>query len=333
MTSPCTRGRTDGAHRVEVVGSSVTSRCMARFAKTAWLTVGVTLIVIVWGAVVRATGSGAGCGNNWPTCNGSVLPVTGTAETAIEFVHRITSAGLGVLILYLVFLARREFGPRHRVRRATYATLILVIVESLVGAGLVLFEQTGDFEGLSRAYWQSGHFLNTMLLLAAATLTAWWASAGPGEAGIASAPREHRIIGWTMAGMLVLGVSGALAALGDTLFPVDSFLEGVERELSTTANAFERLRVLHPFIAITVGLLAVWAGRQLAVGRPGRPEQLSRLVVGLISFQFGVGAVNVLLAAPVWLQLVHLVLADFVWMVFVVLSAEVLFPAKREVPA
>ncbi len=109
---------------------------MVRFAKTAWLTVGVTLFVIVWGAVVRATGSGAGCGNNWPTCNGDVLPVRGSAETAIEFVHRITSAGLGVLILYLVVLARRQYGRGDRIRKAAYATLILVVVESLVGAGL-----------------------------------------------------------------------------------------------------------------------------------------------------------------------------------------------------
>ena len=94
---------------------------MVRFAKIAWLTVGVTVFVILWGAVVRATGSGAGCGNNWPTCNGEVVPLSGSAETAIEFVHRITSAGLGLLILGLVVLARRSFPAGHRVRRAAVA--------------------------------------------------------------------------------------------------------------------------------------------------------------------------------------------------------------------
>lgn len=306
---------------------------MVRFAKTAWLTVGATLFVIVWGAVVRATGSGAGCGNNWPTCNGDVLPVTGSAETAIEFVHRLTSAGLGVLILYLVVLARRHFPQGDRVRRAAYATLALVIVESLVGAGLVLFEQTGDFEGVSRAYWQSGHFANTMLLLAAATLTAWWGTVDPFHSAAPVTRRERRLIWATVAGMFLLGISGALAALGDTLFPVDSFLEGVERELSSTANVFERLRVLHPFIAVTVGILAAWVSARLAEPRPGRPQQLSSWVLGLVVLQLGVGVVNVLLAAPIWLQLVHLLLADIVWMTFVVLAADVLAPVREEVAA
>lgn len=306
---------------------------MIRFAKVAWLTVGVTLFVIVWGAVVRATGSGAGCGNNWPTCNGDVIPVGGSIETAIEFVHRVTSAALGVLVLYLVVLARRHFGRGDRVRRAAFATLVLLIIESLIGAGLVLFEQTGDFEGVSRAYWQSGHFVNTMLLLAAATLTAWWSSVEPIDTPLPVTPRERRLIWWTVAGMIVLGISGALAALGDTLFPVDTFLEGVKRELSSTANVFERLRVLHPAIAIGVGVMAAWVASRLAEGRPGRPEQLSRWVLGLVIVQFGAGLINVLLAAPVWLQLVHLVLADLVWMAFVVLAADVLSPVKKKVLA
>ena len=212
---------------------------MTRFAKAAWLTVGVTLFVILWGAVVRATGSGAGCGNNWPTCNGEVVPLSGSAETAIEFIHRITSAGLGLLIVVLVVMARRRFPAGHLVRKAAGATLILVIVESLVGAGLVLFEQTGDFAGVSRAYWQAGHFVNTMLLLAAATLTAWWATVGPAEHDRPATATERRWIGAVGAAMLMVGVSGAIAALGDTLFPVDSFVEGLERELSASGHVFE----------------------------------------------------------------------------------------------
>ena len=306
---------------------------MIRFAKVAWLAVGVTLFVIVWGAVVRATGSGAGCGNNWPTCNGDVLPVGGSAETAIEFVHRVTSAALGVLVLYLVMLARRHLARGDRVRWAAFATLVLLIVEALIGAGLVLFEQTGDFEGVSRAYWQSGHFGNTMLLLAAATLTAWWSSAEPIDSPLPATPRERRWIWGTVAGMIAVGISGAVAALGDTLFPVDTFLEGVERELSSTANVFERLRVFHPAIAIGVGVLAAWVASQLAEGRPGRPGQLSRWVRALVLVQLGVGLINVLLAAPVWLQLVHLLLADVLWMAFVVLAADVLSPAKKAVLA
>jgi heme A synthase len=297
---------------------------MNRFARLAWLTVGITVFVILWGAVVRATGSGAGCGNNWPTCNGEVLPLTGSAETAIEFVHRVSSAGLGVLILYLLVLAIRTFPARHRVRRAALATFALVIVESLVGAGLVLFEQTGEFEGVSRAYWQSGHFVNTLLLLGAATLTAWWASTSPPDHDEPATPRERRMIGAVGVGMLILGVSGAIAALGDTLFPVDSFVEGLERELSATGHVFERLRILHPAIAIGVGLFAVWVVNELAESRGGRVGQIARLASLLVLVQLGLGTVNALLAAPIWIQVVHLLLADLVWMALVVLAADVL---------
>jgi heme A synthase len=304
---------------------------MNRFARIAWLTVGITVFVVLWGAVVRATGSGAGCGNNWPTCNGDVLPLSGSAETAIEFVHRVSSAGLGLLILYLLVAAIREFPAGHRVRRAAAATFVLVIVESLVGAGLVLFEQTGDFEGISRAYWQSGHFVNTLLLLAAATLTAWWASTTAPDHDEPATPRERRLIGGVGVAMLIVGVSGAIAALGDTLFPVDSFLEGLERELSAAGHVFERLRIFHPVIAIGTGLLAVWVVNELAESRQGRVGRIARLVSLLVLVQLGLGTVNALLAAPIWIQVVHLLVADLVWMALVVLGADVL--ATRRVGA
>lgn len=306
---------------------------MLRFTKAAWLTVAVTLFVILWGAVVRATGSGAGCGNNWPTCNGEVLPLSGSAETAIEFVHRVTSALLGVIILILFLMARRVFPAGHRVRRAAAATLVLVIVESLIGAGLVLFEQTGDFEGVSRAYWQAGHFVNTLLLLAAATLTAWWATVPPPDHGSPPTASERRWLAAVGIGMLLVGVSGAVAALGDTLFPVDSFIEGLERELSASGHIFERLRIYHPVIAIGAGLLAVWVANRVADDRPGRVERLARLISVIVFVQLAIGTVNALLAAPVWIQLVHLVVADLLWIAIVVLAADVLMPAWEEVAA
>ncbi len=306
---------------------------MTRFAKVAWVTVGVTVFVVLWGAIVRATGSGAGCGNNWPTCNGEVLPLSGSAETAIEFVHRVSSAGLGVLILYVFVSAMRSFPAGSRVRQAAFATLVLVVVESLVGAGLVLFEQTGDFEGVSRAYWQSGHFVNTLLLLGAATLTAWWSSTSAPDHAVTPNRREARLVLGVLGAMCLLGVSGAIAALGDTLFPVDSFVAGLERELSATGHVFERLRILHPAIAIGTGLFVVWTANQLADQRGGRVGRLSRMVSLLVLVQLGLGTVNALLAAPVWMQVGHLALADVVWMSLVALFADVLVLDRAGVPA
>lgn len=305
---------------------------MNRFVKLAWLTVGATLFVILWGALVRATGSGAGCGNNWPTCNGEVLPLSGTSETVVELTHRLTSAVLGFLVLYLLIQARRQYPVGDLVRKAAAASLILVASEALVGAGLVLYEQTADADGLSRAFWNSGHLVNTFLLLGAVTLTAWWAS----TATVASEPatrRERRLLGLTLGALLFLGISGAIAALGDTLFPVESFAEGFKRELSATAHLFERLRVFHPLIAIVVGLLAVRVASRLASHRSGRVPRLSSWLTLLVVVQFGLGLINVVLAAPVWMQLIHLLSADAIWMGFVVMSAEVLVPARTSVSA
>lgn len=306
---------------------------MNRFTRTAWTAVGLTVFVILWGAVVRATGSGAGCGNDWPTCNGGALPLTGSSETMIELVHRLTSAALGLVIVYLLILAVRNFPRRHRVRLAAWATLGLVVVESLIGAGLVLFEQTGDFEGVSRAYWQAGHFTNTMLLLAAVTLTAWWAQASDSTEAQSTTHREKWMIVGVGVAMLAVGVSGAIAALGDTLFPVDSFLEGLERELSAAGHVFERLRVWHPVIAVGAGLSALWVSNRLAENRGERISRMARIVTVFVFGQLALGVVNVLLAAPVWMQLVHLLVADMLWMSLVVLAADVLTGARAKVSA
>jgi heme A synthase len=306
---------------------------MSRFSKTAWAAVALTVFVILWGAVVRATGSGAGCGNNWPTCNGEVVPLSGSTETAIEFVHRVSSAGLGFLMLIVLIMAVRRYRPGSRVRAAAWATFALVIIESLVGAGLVLFEQTGDFEGVSRAYWQSGHFVNTLLLLGAATLTAWWSSTPEPDHQQNATRRDRWIIDSVGIAMLLIGISGAIAALGDTLFPVDSFAEGLKRELSTTGHVFERLRIFHPALAIGGGLLAMWATTQLAETRSGRVSRLARLVSLLVVVQIGLGTLNALLAAPIWMQVVHLLVADVVWMTVVVFGADVLVRQRSEVAA
>ncbi|MDH3605932.1 MAG: COX15/CtaA family protein [Acidimicrobiia bacterium] len=306
---------------------------MNRFTRTAWAAVGLTVFVILWGAVVRATGSGAGCGNDWPTCNGGALPLTGSSDTIIELVHRLTSAALGLVIVYLLILAVRSFPSRHRVRLAAWATLGLVVVESLIGAGLVLFEQTGDFEGVSRAYWQAGHFTNTMLLLAAVTLTAWWASASYSTEARSTTRREKWMIVGVGAAMLAVGVSGAIAALGDTLFPVDSFLEGLERELSAAGHLFERLRVWHPVIAVGAGFSALWVSNRLAENRGERISRMARTVTVIVFGQLALGVVNVLLAAPVWMQLVHLLVADVLWMSLVVLAADVFTVARDKVSA
>ena len=113
---------------------------LSRFTKYAWFVLIYNIFVILWGAYVRATGSGAGCGSHWPTCNGEIIPRADEVETLIEFTHRLTSGLAFLLVLGMLIWALRAYPKGHRVRKASGAAMIFIISESLVGAGLVLFE-------------------------------------------------------------------------------------------------------------------------------------------------------------------------------------------------
>ncbi|NOT09425.1 MAG: hypothetical protein HOP28_14615 [Gemmatimonadales bacterium] len=145
------------------------------FPVFAWGVLGVNLFVILWGALVRATGSGAGCGRHWPLCNGQVLPQSPATNTLIEFTHRATSGVALLLVIALWWWSRRAFPAGHRARRAALWSLGLIVVEALIGAGLVLFELVENDDSLFRVAYLSGHLLNTFVLLGALALTAWWA--------------------------------------------------------------------------------------------------------------------------------------------------------------
>lgn len=302
----------------------------SRFASYAWAVLTYTVLVAVWGAFVRATGSGAGCGNHWPLCNGEVMPRTESVETLIELSHRATSGILGPLTVVLAVWAVRRFGWRHRVGIGALAVFVLTAVEGLLGAGLVRFELVADNASIARGFVMAAHLVNTFLLLAALALTATWASG-------TSTPRLRRqgAAGWLLAGGLaalcVLGASGAVTALGDTLFPVARMTEEAIAALSPSAQVLVRLRILHPFLAVGVAAYLLLMATALRSLRPGR--RVERLTWGLgtlFAIELAAGLLNVALAAPVWLQLVHLGLAYLVWLTLVLLAAEALAEAGPE---
>ncbi len=296
-----------------------------RFARFALFNVVYNLFVIVWGAFVRATGSGAGCGDHWPTCNGEVVPRAPALETIIEFTHRLTSGGALLLAVALVVGAAWAWPKSSPTRRAAWATLGFMVVEALVGAAIVLLQMTADNDTIGRAVVMGIHLINTLLLLGAMVLTAWFASGR-------SAPRVETdrmaavLLGGAMAGMLVLGASGGVTALGDTLFPAGTLAEGIAQDLSPTAHVLVRLRVLHPVIAVLVGGFTMVAALFSGLSRTDSGRTLAMALVGLIVGQVMLGGLNIILLAPVWLQLVHLLVADFVWIVLVLLTATVLSP-------
>jgi heme A synthase len=297
---------------------------LSRFAIYAWGVLVYNLGVIVWGAYVRATGSGAGCGSHWPLCNGEIVPRTPRVETMVEFTHRLSS-GLALLLVIGLFVAAFRLYPRqHPVRTGTSLAMLFMIAEALVGAGLVFFELVADNASIARAFSVAVHLINTFLLLASLTLTGWWASGGK-----TLRLREHRTLAPFMAlgllGVLVLGVSGAVTALGDTLFPVQSLAEGFQQDFSPTAHFMIRLRVLHPLIAVSVALyLILIASFANSSGDKRSTSKLSRLLIVLLLAQLGAGLINVSLLAPVWIQLVHLFMSDLIWITLVLLAASAL---------
>ena len=295
-----------------------------RFAGFAWGVLGYTVLVILWGAFVRATGSGAGCGDHWPLCNGDVVPREAATATLIEFGHRLTSGLAGILALVLVVWAFRAFSKGDRVRKAAAVSFALMMTEAAIGAGLVLFEYVAYNVSVARGYWIAAHLFNTFLLLAALTLTAWFASGGTaprfrgqGALGIA--------LGGTLLAVLVLGVSGAVTALGDTLV-LGGGLDPAEHPV---VAALVGLRLVHPTlaVAITAGVIT----STVLVLRQGR--QTARVlafgVLGLYLMQLLIGLVNVWLRAPVELQILHLLVTDLIWIGLVLLAATALGKAEN----
>jgi heme A synthase len=303
---------------------------MDRFARYAWLTLAYNVAVVLWGAIVRATGSGAGCGSHWPLCNGVVVPQSPRIETIIEFSHRLTSGVALLLVVGLLVWAFRARPRGHASRKAAAWSMFFMVGEAAVGAALVLFRLVADNPSMARALFMATHLVNTFLLLGALTLTAHFASGG--------APFRWRRQGWEgvsvtlgLLGLLVAGVSGATAALGDTLFPSQSLAQALQQDLSPTAHLLIRLRLFHPAIAIAAGLFALYLGMKRVQQAGTRPFAL--WTVALVFAQMAAGAVNVLLLAPVWLQVVHLLLADLLWIAFVRLGASALALRDGEAPA
>lgn len=294
------------------------SRIDRKFSRFAWAVVVWNLFVIVWGAAVRATGSGAGCGSHWPLCNGAVVPRAPEIATIIEFTHRVTS-GLALLsVVALVYFAWRAFPRGHLARKASVYALILILIEALLGAGLVLLDYVEQNKSLGRAVYLAAHLTNTLLLVGALVSSAWF--------GRRQAPRWTGLSArWKTALLATLsaGATGAVAALGDTVFPATSMAAGLNAEFATGAPVLLRLRLLHPVVAIATGVFLAWIGLQISrAGTSAASSRLGSLLASLVAVQFAAGIADVWLLAPVWLQLAHLCLANLVWIVVVIAVLE-----------
>jgi protoheme IX farnesyltransferase len=295
-----------------------------RFHQFAWGVLAYNLATILGGAFVRATMSGDGCGNHWPNCNGQLLPDMGQAKAVIEFSHRASTGLLLVLVVSLVVWAFRAHPRGHPARTGAVFALLMTLVEALIGAALVLFHLVAHDRSVYRAVVMPTHLVATFLLLMALTLTAWWGSGG-GRLQLRSQGLMGRAVGLGLLAVVLLAVSGAIAALGDTLFPAGSLPEGLRQEFAPGAHFLLRHRVYHPLIAMSVGMyLLLLAGLAARLRPAPNVQRLARLLVMVFFAQMGAGLLNLGLMAPVWMQLVHLLLADLLWVALVLLAAAAL---------
>jgi len=303
----------------------------ARFCWFAWASLAYTVLVILFGAVVRITGSGAGCGQHWPTCHGEVIPVSPTIETMIEFSHRATSGLCGLVVIGLLLAAIRLFPRGHAARLGAWLSLVFTITEALVGAGLVRFGLVGHNDSVARAIVMAIHLVNTSLLTGSLAITAW--AAGPRDVATARVPaRTVWLTVASLVGLLVIGTSGAVTALGDTLYPVapGAIAERIERDLGAGAHFLQRLRLMHPLLACGLGFFTGVVAYGLSGARAAGPavRRWGTWVIILVVVQLAAGVVNVMLSAPGWMQVVHLLIGTALWTAAVVFTLHVVRPGR-----
>ena len=304
---------------VLAINNRTPSQALRRFA---WGVLVYFIATILWGTVVRATGSGAGCGDHWPLCNGTVLQQSPTMQTMIEFAHRITAALDLIFVLGLLVWTWRTTVKGHLARWTAGASVFFTLTEALLGALLVKLGLTAQSTSPLRAPFLALHLANTLMLVATLAMTAHMLSRKFGFRW--SDIRIASPIGTTvgMIAVMFVGVTGSMAALGDTLFPPTSLSNGLAQDLSSSSDWLLRWRWTHPVVAILASIFIIWLLiRAARRGGPWDNRALSGLVVGLLALQYVLGAADVWLLAPVWMQVVHLLGADAVWSALVVLTA------------
>lgn len=297
---------------------------MSRLAKFAWATLVVNVAVVIYGAFVRASGSGAGCGPSWPTCDGEIIPGGLDGARAVEFTHRVTSALAALMVAVVAIWVLRTFEKGQQIRTAAWLSGIFIISESLVGAVLVLAEWVADDASAARTVMVPVHLVNTFVLLGSLALLAWWAS-GRGPVRVAGARGFVWYFSASVLGMIVVSATGGVTALADTLFPLESVGEGLSSATADAEHFLTRLRVIHPVAAIAIGAFTAWMAWTFGAGAEKRlTQRLAVAIVGIVVVQFFAGMTNIVLGTPVWLQLIHLALADLLWLGLVFFGASTL---------
>lgn len=294
-------------------------RCSLKyFSIYAWFFLVFNLYTILGGAFVRATGSGAGCGAHWPLCEGRFVPQFGTLHTVIEFTHRISSGLVGIGAVVFLILAFLSTSPKDPIRKAATAAFLFVVFEALLGAGLVLFGLVADNSSITRAVVTSLHLVSTFLLIASLSLAAAWSSGWPVISFANQDKKKLLIACFLTLGLLITGASGAITALGDTLFRPHHMGENLMTDLTNANHFLKGLRVYHPVFAVIFGtLLCLFAIEWTDKTSSQAQKKSCFFLVSCIGIQILCGFLNIFFLAPVWMQILHLFLADLIWILSV----------------
>jgi heme A synthase len=289
----------------------------------AWAALLGNTLVILQGAIVRATGSGAGCGRHWPTCNGHVIPLSHTTESLIEFSHRLLSLIVLILGTYLLYKVRQQREQKPVLFVAGTASFVFLIFEALLGAVTVLFGLTGENTTVARGVMVATHLVNSLLLMGSLSLTVVYARKdAPDAPQIGQQGLLATVLGIGLVGMLVLMFSGGIAAMGNTMFPSESLGQGLAADFDPNSHPLIRLRILHPLIAISVG---IYLFLSLGLGWWLKPvpqaKRIAQVLFGVYIAQLAVGTANLAFLAPTVLQILHLALAVVAFCLLTVVSA------------
>ena len=293
---------------------------MSSVARFAWATLCFNVAVVLWGAFVRATGSGAGCGNRWPACGGSVLGTSAKAQTIIEFTHRMTSGVALLMVATLVLWCWRATSKRNWARYSAILAAAFLANEALLGAALVLLGHVAQDQSAGRTFFLCLHFGNTLLLLGTLALTAAWLQSDSKHFTLIQKRTEVSAAAVGLLAVLAIGMTGTMAALGDTLFPATSLRASVLQDFTADSPGLLHFRLLHPVLAVIAGIYVTWVVLKNASLRMSQSRASIALII-LLFTEIGIGMLNVLLLAPVWLQILHLLVADTIWISLVLASA------------
>ncbi|HWD41357.1 MAG TPA: heme o synthase [Fimbriimonas sp.] len=288
-----------------------------RFARFVWWTLLYNLAIVAWGVFVRASKSGDGCGSHWPLCDGDSHPMNGPVAKIIEASHRGTTSFAGLLAIVMLIWALRTFPKGHLARKGAIAVMGFTLMEGLIGWALVRFQLVTSNDSGVRAGVMATHVISTFLLLGSMALT--------GLAGAGIRPiklKGQSSVGWILAmagfGLVMIGVSGAISALGHTLMPTDNVLKAA---MNPATFWMVRIQPLHPLIAVSVGLYLALANGLVSHLRPDPfVKAAGKWMVGLYIGQLALGTMNIWLKAPIPMQMAHLVVADVNWISLIALA-------------